>query len=515
VSRAIVLDQVRARERRLQDRLDRGSFPEGDGPVLRGSNIHFELAGRTVATSYGGIGLMHQFARESGLIDAINRRLNLFQVHLPYHESDHVLNIAYNALCDGTCLEDIEHRRQDEAYLNALGALRIPDPTTAGDFCRRFEQSDIAALEQAFDETRLKVWRRQSAGFFSQAQIDADGTFVVTTGECKEGMDISYKGEWGYHPLIVSLANTGEVLRIVNRSGNRPSGEGAAKSLDQAIALCRSAGFPTILLRGDTDFTQTTHLDEWHERGDVTFIFGMDVTQQRQAYVDELDSMAWTSLERPARYQVRTKPRQRRERVKQRIVDERQYKDKRLEREEVAETTYRPVACKRAYRMIIVRKHLQERARGQLRFFPNYEYRLYITNDWESPAANIVYSANDRCNQENLHAQLKGGVRALRAPVDNLMSNWAYMVMTSLAWNLKAWVSLWAPPRAGRWHERHRSEQEQMLRMEFRTFVAFFIRIPCQVVQTGRKIVYRLLAWNAWQGVFFRLTSQFSQPLRC
>jgi hypothetical protein len=515
VNASSIPDRVRRRKRRLQDRLDRDNFPEGEGPVMRASNLHYELAERTLATNYGGIGLMYQIARESGLIDAINRNLNLFRVHLPYHESDHVLNIAFNAFCDGTCLEDIEHRRQDEAYLNALGAERIPDPTTAGDFCRRFELHHIAALHQAFDDTRLKVWRRQPASFFAQAKIDADGTIIKTTGECKEGMDISYKGDWGYHPLIVSLANTGEVLRIVNRPGNRPSGEGAAEQFDDTIALCRSAGFRSILIRGDTDFTQTTHLDRWHAMGDVTFIFGMDVTQRRLDYIDDQEPLAWTPLQRPPRYKVCTKPRRRRERVKQRIVDERQYKEKRLEREEVAETTYRPLACKRAYRMIIVRKHIQERERGQMRFLPSYAYLFYITNDWTSTPAEIVFSANDRCNQENLVAQLGSGVRSLRAPVDNLMSNWAYMVMASLAWNLKAWLALWTPPLPGRWHAKHSAEREEILRMEFRTFVSFFIRIPCQIMNTGRKFVYRLLAWNVWQGVFYRLTAQFARPLRC
>ena len=510
-----IFDRVRQRKRRLLDRLDRDNFPEGDFPVMRASNIHYELAERTLATNYGGIGLMYQLARESGLIDAINSHLELFRVHLPYHESDHVLNIAFNAFCDGTCLEDIEHRRQDEAYLNALGAERIPDPTTAGDFCRRFDLSHIAALHRAYDETRQKVWRRQPAKFFAQAKIDADGTIIATTGECKEGMDISYKGDWGYHPLIVSLANTGEVLRIVNRPGNRPSGEGAAEQLDETIALCRSAGFQSILLRGDTDFTQTTHLDRWHEMGDVTFIFGLDVTQRRLDYIADQGPLTWTPLKRPQRYKVRTKPRRRRERVKQRIVDDRRYKDKRLEREEVVELTYRPLACKRAYRMIIVRKHIQERERGQLRFLPNCEYLFYITNDWTSTPAEIVFSANNRCNQENLLAQLGSGVRALRAPVDNLMSNWAYMVMASLAWNLKAWLALWTPPPPGRWHAKHSAEQEEILRMEFRTFVSFFIRIPCQIINTGRKLVYRMLGWNVWQSVFCRLAAQFGRPLRC
>jgi hypothetical protein len=510
-----IFNRIRARKRRLHDRLDRDNYPEGDRPVIRASNIHYELAERTIATPYGGIGLMCQLARACGLVDAIDRHVHLFRVHLPYHESDHVLNIAFNALCDGTCLEDLEHRREDEAYLNALGAERVPDPTTAGDFSRRFQLCHIAALQHAYDETRLKIWQRQPAEFFAQAKIDADGTMVATRGECKEGMDISYNGTWGYHPLIVSLANTGEVLRIVNRPGNRPSGEGAAEPLDQSIALCLAAGFRTILLRGDTDFTQTTHLDDWHEMGNVTFIFGMDVTQRRLAVVEALAPSAWTRLERPARYQVKTQPRQRPERVKQQIVEERLYKDKRLECEELADTKYQPSACKRAYRWIIVRKRIQERPRGQLLFWPTYEYLFYITNDWTSTAAEIVFGANARCNQENLIAQLKGGVRALRAPVDNLLSNWAYMVMTSLAWNLKAWLALWTHSRPGRWQERHRAEQERLLRMEFRTFVTSFVRVPCQIINTGRKLIYRLLAWNAWQAMFFRVASQFGQPLRC
>src|SRR5262249_1374085 len=155
----------------------------------------------------------------------------------------------------------------------------------------------------------------------------------------------------------------------------------------------------------------------------------------------------------------------------------------------------------------------QERQRGQSTFWQTYQYLFYITNDWTSTPAEIVFGANGRCNQENLIAQLKGGLRALCAPVDNLLSNWAYMVMASLAWNLKAWLALWTPPRPGRWHEKHRAEQNEILRMELRSFVASFLRIPCQIINTGRKLVYRLLAWNNWQAAFVRMASQLCRPL--
>src|SRR5437016_2931512 len=226
--------------------------------MFRGRNLYYEGSDRVRGLGAGGIGAIHLLAQRTGLTAAIDESLRLLKVHQPYHESDHVLNIAYNILCGGQTLEDLEQRRQDEVYLDALGARLIPDPTTAGDFCRRFrEEADVETLMAAIDQARLKVWRQQPAAFFAEAIVEADGTLAETTGECKEGMEISFAGRWGYHPLVVTLANTGEPLYLVNRSGNRPSHEGAAERFDQAIALCREAGFERVLLRGDTDFSST------------------------------------------------------------------------------------------------------------------------------------------------------------------------------------------------------------------------------------------------------------------
>lgn len=264
-------EMVRRRKRRIDYRLRDRTWKPQARPMLSASNIQYEMGDRLRGTAIGGIGMMQLLARRTGLIESIDEKVEVLKRHLPYHESDHVLNIAYNALNGGTCLEDIELRRQDEVYLDALGAQRIPDPTTAGDFCRRFDRADIEQLMDAINETRLRVWKQQGPEFFEQAIIDADGTLAETLGECKEGMDITHKGEWGYHPLLISLANTQEPLFLENRSGSRPSHEGAAARLDQAIELCARAGFRRTLLRGDTDFSQTRYLDGWNEKG-VEFI---------------------------------------------------------------------------------------------------------------------------------------------------------------------------------------------------------------------------------------------------
>lgn len=233
------------------------------------------------------------------------------------------------------------------------------------------------------DDTRLEVGRQQPAEFFDQAVIDLDGTLVPTTGECKEGRNISYKGTWGYPPLIVSLAGTGEVLRIVNR--------------------------------------------------------------------------------------------------KKAIVKERKFKNLRTNGEQVAEFTYQPAACRKPYRLIVLRKDLTVENDPQGTLFDDYRYFLYITNDGDTPAEQIVFSANGRCNQENLIEQGKNGPRYLRAPLDNLLSNWAYMVRTALAWNLKAWGALMLPEHP-RWREKHRREKQRVLRMEFKLFLNSFIQVPCQLV---------------------------------
>lgn len=502
--------QLNRRKGRIERRLNQTKLGNCSQPTFTATNIHYEIGDRCHGMAHGGLGAMHTLARQIGLIDAIDDRLHLLKVHLPYHESDHVLNFAYNALCDGTCLQDIELRRNDEVFLDSLGARRIPDPTTSGDFCRRFTADDVGTLQDIFDDTRVGVWDGQPDAFFDQARIDMDGTLVPTTGECKRGMDIAYDGTWGYHPLVLTLANTGEALRLVNRSGNRPSHEGAAAEVDRALDVCFRGGFRRVLLRGDTDFSQTEHLDRWDADPRVQFLFGYNAMPNVVDRAGRLPERAWRPLQRPARYTVKTEPRERPERVKESIVIARQFENQRLLSEDVAEFEYRPTACRTSYRMVVVRKNLSVE-KGEQVLFDDIRYFFYLTNDWVSEADEIVFSANDRCHQENLVAQLHGGVRALQAPVDNLVSNWAYMVMTALAWNLKAWWALTLPETPGRWQEKHRAEKRWVLGIEFKTFLNAFIRIPCQIVRTGRKLVYRLLAWNPHQPIFFRLVS----ALRC
>ena len=434
--------------------------------MITATNIHYEQAKRARGLSAGGIGAILLLAQKIELDKEIDRTLHLLKRHLPYHESDHVLNIAFNILVGGTRIEHLELRRNDEVYLDALGAERIPDPTTAGDFCRRFtSEAEVVTVMNAINKARLRVWAQQPDEFFNEAILDADGTIAQTEAECKKDVDIGYNGKWGYHVHLVSLANTGEPLYLLNRSGNRPSQEQAGEYLNKGVACAFGPASARSCSR--------RHEDRREQRPDLgtsrscrgtappsprprIWIPGM--MRGISASSSDMRPMnasrprrraaahAYSFLERPPRYTQAT-PRQQPERPSRRLSE--------------TEATGRSICSKNDRRVrlsagclqeelseIVLRKRLAT-DKGQMRLFEEYRYFFYITNDRDMSAEDVVFSANDRCNQENLIAQLKSGVHALTTPVDNLVSNWAYMVMASLAWSLKAWSACWCPYHPG------------------------------------------------------------------
>jgi hypothetical protein len=233
-------------------------------------------------------------------------------------------------------------------------------------------------------------------------------------------------------------------------------------------------------------------LDRWDAEG-LKFILGLDANPAVVKLAEALSAKAWTPLERLPKYEILTEPRTKPDRVKEGIVREKGYENIVLVGEDVTHITYKPSRCQKGYRLVILRKNLSVQ-RGERELFEDVRYFFYLTNRWELDLPEIVGHANGRCNQENVVGELKHGVNAMRMPVDDLLSNWAYMVMAALAWNLKAWFSLLVP-------ERERGLE--LLKMEFRSFLQAIVLLPCQIVRTGRRIIWRVLSYNRWLGDLF------------
>ena len=506
--------QLTARKRRVEARINKSNW-SGVSPMIRTPAIKYELAEKQQAISAGGIGVIMQLIKQLDLRKHINEAIPLLKLHLPYDEADHVLNMAINLLAGGSCLDHLELRRTDEAFLNAVGAERIPDPTTAGDFCRRFDGFTVMQLMQAFNQVRQRVWQQQPDDFFEVATIETDGTMVETSGERKEGIGMNYKKQWGYHPLVVTLANTGEPLYVVNRSGNRPSHEYSPFFLDLAVQQCRTAGFRKIVIRGDTDFALTENFDRWTNDG-VEFIFGIDQMPKLVNLADSVEKAAWKPLRRRQPKPPKTSKRLRRPNYKQAIVVEKGYENKRLKQEWIAEFDYQPGKCSRTYRVVAVRKEI-EVTKGQQKLFDDTPYLFYITNASRSKKSvrQVVFAANDRCDQENTISQMKA-CGALTAPLDNLLSNWAYMAIASLAWSLKIWSGLIIRPRGtSKTKEAELQTKHRVIRMDFQTFCQTLIQVPAQIIRQSRRLIYRLQSYRPSMEPLLLIHDNLCRPLRC
>ena len=473
----------RAGQAAIEERLDPTWYPETDGPMLSSESVRYELSARSQAIVWGGLGLVRQLVKRLGVGKTLDARVEVLKRHFPYHESDHILNLIYNLISGGSTLEDLEPRRRDPAYLDALGARRIPDPTTAGDFLRRFGKEQIEALLEANLEIGKKAWKwKRGKG---RATIDVDGTISEVSGDCREGADLAYDGKWGYGPLLVSLANSSEVLWVENRSASRPSHEGAPAALERCAKACLARGFDSVLLRGDTDFTSTAYLDTWDQKG-YRFVFGMMAHEKVRNLANGLDKGVFKPLTRPDRRPTGRRSRPKNQR--QLVISAKGYRNLELEEEHVADIEYQPRKCRQRYRLVILRKTIKV-IQGQQLLEPEIRYFFYLSNLPKASysASAIIAESNQRCDQENLISQLKSQIHAMKMPTKSFLGNWAYLVIGSLAWNLKAWLALSVPKKL----------RPYFARCDFHSFYRDIILLPAQILRSGRRTIFRLLGYKA------------------
>ena len=464
---------------------------------MRLGRTHVEVDPRSTVTAYGGVALVVALLCKLKAAAVIDSKVKVLKMHLPYHESDHVIAQALNLYVGGTCLEDQANLQQSEAIRRMLKAVRIPDPTTAGDFLRRFDEranpGSCRSLRQANDAIQDQAWtqiaREQKRQRGKNADprwtaIDLDGKLRVLKGVQKEGADFSHKGTWSYHPLVVSLSDTGEVLAMRNRPGNQRSSTGAAEVLEAVLPRVKAARGPWILTRADSDFDRAD-LREVCEQEETFFAFVGKGYSNRIAIAESLPEDAWVPFEtRAARHEAQRKkdpgyrPRRKKKNLKRERATQRNYKELRQTRQWIAEVPFSPPGTDKTYRLVFRRKET-EHYQGQEYLFEEYRYGCVLTNLPESiPAQDVVDATYQRCDQENIVEQLGNGVAAWRMPVAEFAGNCAWLEIARLAWNLGKWIAQLALPA-------------EVVRWQWKRFRHAFVTVPAQVIKRGRQIWIR------------------------
>jgi hypothetical protein len=433
-------------------------------------------------TPYGGLALASSVVARLGLPQLIDERLTLLKQHRPFTEADHVLAHTYNLFVGGSCIEDMANLQHSEAVLRLLGASRLPDPTTGGDFLRRLGESDLEGLDEAIDEAQNRVWRKR----FGRRQqpraiVDMDSHVQEVYGEQKQGADFSYKGSWSYHPLAITLANTQEVLRLINRPGNAPSAEGAVEQLPGILAWLGKR-FKQVIVRGDAAFLSHGITDTVQESGHH-FALVMPGYANLCTLADQLPPEAWTTFE-PAASRRRRKRRQetakrrRRPNLRRARALELEKRDLQLQGQWVAEIPYQMARSRHRYRLIIRRQRIMETDRQGL-LFELWRYRFALTNLEAMSASEVLDLTYQRCDQENVIEQLQSGVAAMRMPTGDLLANGAFLRCARLAHNLKSWICQLAL-------------REETVRWKWKRFRQAFVYVAATVIRHARQTWVRI-----------------------
>jgi hypothetical protein len=450
--------------------------------------LHPELDEDAVVTPYGGLLLVEQFCRRFDVARRIDERVLLLKQHQPFHESDHILAQALNLYVGGASLEDLASLQADEAVRRMFGAVRLPDPTTAGDFLRRFDLTSLVALREAINAVQDDVWRtlarqqEQNSKKRPGAVVYLDGHIKEVYGQTIEGADFSYNGKYSFNALMVSLADTGECLAVRLRPGNLRSSEGAAEVLDEVLPRLHEH-FDEVLVVADSDFDRADVRKACQRAGAYFAFVGRD-NPARSKQADAISQ--WRTFDTRAkrstaerRSAASYRPRKRKPNQKRERVRERKYTELHLVKQFVGEISFTPPRDDEPLRLVVRRQLIDRFDAKQAQLFEQFRDRYIVTNlppSWS--AEEVIDATYMRCDQENVIEQMGSGLAMWRTPVKEFLGNQAWLEIARLAWNLRTWIAQLSLPK-------------ETVRWEWKRFRHAFVYIAASVVHHARQVWIR------------------------
>lgn len=357
-------------------------------------NICFD---EVTLTAHAGVVLVRDFVEKLGVAEVIDREVNVKERERGYPESENILSLCWNAMVGGDGLSDLNVLRGDAGLAQVLGVESILAPTTAGEFLRQFDMGDLADLRRV---NRLLAERVRPQQTSDQVTIDLDASLYEQCSTRKQGSRMNYKGQVGYYPLFAFWAEEQEMLATHLLRGNARAVPKAVWFLQQVLQTVPE-GKP-LFLRADSEFYSWELIEfcEQHPPRPIIYAITADQTKSLTQAIEKLPETAW-----------------------------RRY----YGQEQVAELWFSPT--RRAAHRYIVKRHRVVEKDGTLA----WRYHVVITNDHRRSPKKLMKWALRRCAMENLIKEHKNDFGCEKLPTQKFHANWAWLLISQLAWNLVAW----------------------------------------------------------------------------
>lgn len=446
-------------------------------------NFRIEQSKRMDITANSGLFLIAELIKKINMMEKL-AHLNIFS-RKKIDEAVHILALIINQFTGGEAINDTKNVKGDGALCSIFGDIHIPAPHTSGDFLERFTEETTERLREIIHKMQKKYLKKLSRRLHRKIVISQDSSIYEVYGNCKENSSQGYKNIFGFHPLLLHIHNTGELLDIVFRTGSDFTSTGAAEMLEDNILRLKPY-FDEIILLADSGFYEKAMIDVCeNDETKIEFIITSELNNPiRQNLTDP--ELEWKEPEKPteeANPEVKHRDSHTFNYRLQALKDALKKRGKALKirsEVEVAEFDHTVAAWGRTYRFVYKRQLIKKYDLSQqVDVFENtdeYFYHGYVTNINGQSIEEIIHLIDSRGHQENFIKDFKHGLGTVHIPSKHFYGNYAYFLISMLSWNLKCWLLY---------------EIEPELKIHWKRFRYLFVKVGAQIIKSGGYVIIR------------------------
>jgi len=424
---------------------------------VAGKAYKFNIVFRDVTlTAHAGIVLMRDFIGKLGVSELIDTNVFVKARERGYPESENILSLCWNAILGGDCLLDLNVLRGDPGLTELLGVESVMAPTTAGEFLRKFTIGKINDLQRALRQASQQVRPLQKS---DHVTIDLDASLYEQCSKRKQGSRMNYKGQIGYYPIFAFWAEEGEMLKTHLLAGNRRASSIAFWFFKQVIAQTPEGRY--LALRADSEF-YLWDLIEFCEQFDPKPILYAITANQTEALMKQVAALPEKSWKRYSKGQ------------------------------QVAEMWYAP-DHRPPHRYVVKRTKVKDKKGVE-----SWRYHIVITNDHRRTPRRLMEWSLKRCGVENLIKEHKNDFGFEKMPSQKYQANWAWLLISQLAWNLFIWFKRLCLP-------------EECQRMTLGTLRHRLLKVAAKIVHQSRQLFLVLSKENLFQDWWSFALKQLAQ----